>query len=282
MTEEQDTQPGTRSADVLRSKSEITYSYATIKLTQSRIDKGLIAVPVSLAGWFPDQNDTVEIYLNDSPSSQTKQYSSYNSSTRECRIGGMKEWFQQNNIKSGDEIVIQLIDKEHFIYRLIPERNFILKTKELQDSFDNSETEQEASEKITTLAEWTDLDTEKVVLSEYHRLINAIPIQERRYIKKRSNQAREGAPHNLRILLGDIYQGHCQVCDFWFLKKDNRPYFETHHINPLLGNNPKNMVLVCANCHRQFEYTDVHHEFNNEGWLVKVSFNNRMCFLNQI
>ena len=182
MTEEQDTQPGTRSADVLRSKSEITYSYATIKLTQSRIDKGLIAVPVSLAGWFPDHNDTVEIYLNDSPSSQTKHYSSYNSSTRECRIGGMKEWFQQNKIKSGDEVVIQLIDREHLIYRLIPERNFVSKTRELQSNLDGSVTAQEASEKITTLAQWTHSNKDTVALNEYYRLAGSLLVQDRRYI----------------------------------------------------------------------------------------------------
>lgn len=271
-----------KSSQVTQTKSEINYSYKTIKITQSRISKGLIAIPVALAKWFPEHNDTIQIYLNDSPVSQTKHYSSYDSSTRECRIGGMKHWFQQNNIRSGDEIVIQIMDKEHFIYGLIPERNFIVKTKELQNSFDNSETDQEASEQITTLVEWTDVDKQRVVLSEYHRLVNTLSVQERRYVKKHSNQAREGVPSNLRVLVGDIYQGHCQVCDFWFLKKDQTPYFETHHINPLQGNNPKNLVLVCANCHRQFEYTDVHHEFNDDGWLVKVSFNNRIYSLNQI
>ncbi len=219
-----------KSSKVIRSKSQINYSYATIKITQSRIDKGLIAISVALAKWFPDHNDTIQVYLNDSPISQTKHFSSYDSSTRECRIGGMKQWFEQNNLKSGDEIVIQLIDKEHFIFRLIPERNFILKTKELQDSFDNSETENEASEKITNLVEWTDVDKQRVVLSEYHRLVNTVPVQERRYVKKHSNRAREGVPSNLMVLVGDIYQGHCQVYDFWFLKKDQTPHFENHHI----------------------------------------------------
>ncbi|HWP90782.1 MAG TPA: hypothetical protein VNN20_01090 [Thermodesulfobacteriota bacterium] len=123
----------------------------------------------------------------------------------------MKQWFHTNNITSGDEVVIQLIDKERFIYRLIPERNFIKKTKELQDNFDNSETEEEASERISALSEWTDLEKQKVVLSEYHRLASIVRIQERRYVKKHSNQARESVPFNLRVLLGDIYRGHCQI-----------------------------------------------------------------------
>lgn len=268
-----------RPSKVVRSESQINYNYATIKITQSRIDKGLIAIPVNLAEWFPEHNDTIEIYLNDSPLSQTKHYSSYDSSTRECRIGGMKEWFEQKNIKKGDEIVIQLVDKEHHIYRLIPERNFILKTKELQYGFDNSETEQEASEKITTLAQWAQLEKSNVALNEYYRLINTLPTSDRQY-NKRSSRMGESVPANLRILLDNIYKGHCQVCDFWFLKRDKRPYFEVHHLDPLKGHYPKNLLVVCGNCHNQFEHADVKQIFDNE-WLVRVYFNERTYQVNQ-
>lgn len=44
-------------------KSQINYSYTTIKVTQSRINKGLIAIPVTLANWFPGHNDTIQVYL---------------------------------------------------------------------------------------------------------------------------------------------------------------------------------------------------------------------------
>lgn len=260
-------------ANVIQSKSEINYSYATIKITQSRIDKGLIAIPVSLTEWFPDKNDTIQVYLSNSPVSQAKHYSSYRSSTRECRIGGMKEWFRQNNIKSGDGIVIQLIDKERLIYRLIPERNFILKTKELQRNFDASENEQQASEKITNLSQWTQLDKDKVALNEYYRLIDILPSAHRRYTKKDTSRARESVPAHLRTLLEDIYKGHCQLCDFWFLKRDTRPYFEIHHLNPLKGHHPKNLVVVCGNCHNQFEHANVTQQDFDDGWLIRVSFN---------
>jgi len=262
-----------KSSDVVRSKSRITYPYATIRITQSRIDKGLIAIPMALTGWFPNYNKTIEVYLNDSPVSQTKSYSSYTSSTRECRIGGVREWLQKNNIKSGDEIVIQFIDRERFIYRLIPEQNFILTTQELQHSFDESETEQDASETITTLAEWTHLDRGKIVFGEYYRLINTLPSEERQYVRRRMSRTRESVPANLRTLLENIYEGHCQSCDFWFLKKDKRPYFEIHHLDPSKGHHPKNVLVVCGNCHNQFEYASVKQEFNDDGWLVRVSFN---------
>ena len=267
---------------VIQSESRIKYNYATIKVTKSRIDKGLIAIPLTLAKWFPDHNDTIQVYLNDSPDGQAKHYSSYSSKTRECRIGSMKQWFQQNNIKSGDEIVIQFIDKERFIYRIIPEKNFILKTKELQYSLDNAETEKEALGNITTLAEWTHLNTEKVALNEFKRLIDKTPLQDREYSKKRLSRAREKTPPSIRILLGALYRGHCQVCDFWFLKKDNTPHYEIHHINPFRGDHPKNLVLVCPNCHSQFEYADVNHSFNDDSWLIRVSFNKKMYPINQI
>jgi len=270
-----------KSSNVIRSKSRITYPYATIGITQSRLDKGLIAIPIALAEWFPAHNETIEVYLNDSPVSQTKRYSSYASSTRECRIGGVREWFQQNNIKSGDEIVIQLIDKEHFIYRLIPERNFILTTQDLQHSFDESETEQEASETVTTLAAWTHLDRGKVVLGEYYRLVNTLPSQERQYVKRSPSRAKESVQANLRTLLEDIYKGHCQVCDFWFLKRGRKPYFETHHLDPTKGHHPTNVLVVCGNCHNQFEYANVKQEFSDDSWLVRVSFNERLYSVRQ-
>lgn len=265
----------------IRSKSKINYDYVTVRITQSRIDKGLIAIPVSLTKWFPKRGGVVHVYFDDSSVSQPKTYSSYDSTTRECRIGGIKDWFTENKIKNGDEIVIQIIDKENFIYRLIPEQMFIDQTQDLQHSFDNSKSEREASEKITALAQRTNLDKGKVVLNEYHRLINTLPTEDRQYIKRHQNRARESVPNNIRTLLDNIYKGYCQVCDFWFLKRDNKPYFETHHLDPLQGHHPKNVIVVCGNCHNQFEYANAHHEFNNEGWLIKVLFNERPYSVNQ-
>ena len=270
-----------KTPNVIRSQSQITYNYATIKITQSRIDKGLIAIPVALAEWFPQHNETIQVYLNDSPVSQTRPYSSYTSSTRECRIGGVRHWFQENNIKAGDEVVIQLIDKERFIYKLIPEHNFVLRTQELQYNFDSSETEQEALGRIKTLAQWTQVDEGNVVSSEYFRLFNTSPSKERRYIRRTASRVRESVPPNLRALLGYIYRGHCQVCDFWFLKRNKEPYFETHHLDPSKGHHPKNILVVCGNCHNQFEHTEVKQEFDDDRWLVRVCFNQSIYSVTQ-
>lgn len=267
---------------MLRIKSPTNYNYATVKITQSRLNKGLIAIPVSLAKLFPDCSARLHVYSDDSHSSEVKNYSSYKSTTRECRIGGMAEWFRKNKVRDGDEIVIQMLDKEQSIYRIIPEHNFIIRTHEIQKNLDKAENETDAKEEIIQLSKWTGAENKKVVLSEFLRLSNDSPHEERRYINKRSKKARETVPFNLRVLLTEVYQGHCQVCDFWFLKKDNGPYFEIHHVNPLLANNPRNLVVVCANCHRQFEYANLRHEFNDDNWLIKVQFNSKMYPVNQI
>ncbi|MBI4296416.1 MAG: HNH endonuclease [Chloroflexi bacterium] len=270
------------SSGVISSKSQISYDYATIKITKSRIDRGLVAFPRSLAKYFPARNKMIQVYLDDATTFQPKQYSSYTSSTREGRIGGLKEWLQKNSIRSNDEIVIQFLDREHYVYRLIPERDFIVRTQELQESLDSSLSDDEASSSVADLVKWIRLDKAEVISNEYDRLLNAFPTQiERRFAVRRLGRARESAPPNVRTLLEEIYRGHCQICDFWFLKEDKRPYFEIHHLNPAKGHHPRNLLVVCGNCHNQFEYANVKHEFDNE-WLVGVSFNERFYAVKQV
>lgn len=270
------------SSKVILNKSEINYSYVAIKMTQSRIDKGLIAIPVFLLRWFPNYGDSIQIYLDDSLTAQTKRYSPYNSSTHECRIYGMKRWFEKNKIKNGDEIVIQIIDKDKFIYRLINKANFIIKTHQIQNKFDNSSNEQEALQNLIEISNWIKATEEIVKLREFYRLIKETNvIEERKRIIRRELSTKDNTPPNIKILLGKIYAGHCQICDFWFLKKDKSPYFEIHHINPEKANYIQNLLLLCGNCHNQFHYADVRQELK-EGWISKVCFNDKVFEVNQI
>ena len=266
---------------VLTKPSEITYDYATIRITQSRIDKGLLAIPVGLSERFPRHNQHVHVHLNASPESEAKRYSAYNSSTRECRIGGLKNWFEQNNVKSGDEIVIQFIDKEQFVYRLVPENRFISATRGLQHTFDIAKTVEEASSTVRDLASWTLSEENAVSINELNRLAGNPLSEGRNYTERRPARTRESLPANLRALLSRIYQGHCQVCDFWFLKRDRTPCFEVHHLDPIKGHHPKNVVVVCANCHNQFEYAEVQERFDDDRWLVTVVFNQKAFSVRQ-
>ena len=266
---------------IINEKSNIFYDYTTIKITQSRIDKGLIALPKSVYDWFPKYNTDIKILLNDSPILRLKNYSSYESSTRESRIGGMREWFRENNIKEGDEIVIQVIDKQNHIYRIIPEKIFITKLKEFQKNFDDSTDDEEAEVRIKSVATWTGELKSKVIISEFLRLLDKVKVQDRIARSRELSKTRERASASIRYILGEIYKGHCQVCDFWFLKKNDKSYFEIHHINPIRGDDLKNILVVCANCHRQFEFADSKLFFNPEEWLIAVKFNEKLSVVDQ-
>ena len=51
---------------IIESVSSINYPYKTIKITQSRIDKGLVAIPVSLAiEWFRNCNTIIKVQYGD-------------------------------------------------------------------------------------------------------------------------------------------------------------------------------------------------------------------------
>src|SRR2546430_10882780 len=114
-------------------QSEIGYSYVTIKITRSRINKGLLAIPVSLLDRFPKEKRKITILFDDEEIPSMKNFSPYNSSSQECRINGLASWFVKNKIQDQDEIVIQFLDENEGIYRLIKEEKFIEKIKELEN-----------------------------------------------------------------------------------------------------------------------------------------------------
>ena len=110
----------------------------------------------------------------------------------------MKEWFEKNKIKNGDEIVIQIIDKDKFVYRLINEANFIIKTQQIQNEFDNSTDDQEALQNLIEISNWTKATEEIVKLREFHRLIKETNIEKRKRIIRRELPAKDSAPPNIK------------------------------------------------------------------------------------
>jgi len=262
-------------------KSDINYNYETIKVTKSRIEKGLLAIPRSFNKYLPKANRRIKIYLDQSSTPLSKQFSSHFSSTNEDRIGGLKDWYHDSKIREGDEIIFQILDREKFIYRLCKEQDFIRITRELQNNFDNSKDEVSASTKIDQISNLVHIEKEKIIFSEFLRLAKYSNEEMRKRIGISNHIGKEKVPPSIRIILGDIYKGYCQLCSFSFLKRDNSPYYEIHHLVPDLGHHPKNLVLVCANCHRQFEFANVMKYFNSDGWLIKVSFNQKEYLLKQ-
>ncbi|MCH7770784.1 MAG: HNH endonuclease [Bacteroidetes bacterium] len=254
-------------------KSKINYDYKTIRVTKSRIEKGLLAIPRNFSNYLPKSSQKIKIYFDDSENPLSKTFSSFYSSTNENRIGGLKDWFYDNQIREDDELVLQVIDKNKFIYRLFKEKKFIERIKEIQADFDNSKDDKIVFDKIELISNLTKVDKTKIVYNEFLRLANYSNEKIRKRLKISNRFSRENIPPSIRVILGYMYKGRCQVCSFTFFKRDRNPYYEIHHLDATLGHHPKNLVLVCANCHRQFEYANVSKDFDETGWLSKVTFN---------
>jgi hypothetical protein len=258
-------------AQMKKLTSSISYDYITLRTTQSRIDKGVLAIPVSLIHLFPEK--TERLFLVDEKGTEaSKSFTPLSGSSGECRISGLKTFYSKNNIRDGDEIVIQLLEGGRF--RLVPERIFERSVLELEKQIESSETHAETSQLLKRLSEMTNKTAREVASSEFVRLSSTVA-KKRRTRNVRMPRTRESVPSSLRRILLELYSGKCQVSGFTFSTKSGAPYFETHHINPEAGNHVKNVLVVSPNVHAQFTHASVEHMFDEEGWLREVRFNAR-------
>lgn len=258
--------------------TNIPFDYVTIKTTKSRIDKGLLAIPVSLVDLFP--KNTSKIYLIDETGSEeARSFTPYDSSSRECRIGGLKKFYDKYNIKNGDELVIQLLDDGKF--KIIPERIFEKQVSDLETEIEESKDEKEIDQLLDKLSEITNKTPTEVIQSEFIRLSNQTYTQRKtRAIEKTT--VSENIPASIRKFLLYLYKGKCQISDFTFLMKTGNPYFEVHHINTSIGHHFKNLLVVCPNIHAQFTYANTEQFFDSDGWLRMVKFNDNEYKVKQI
>jgi len=253
-------------------KNETGIDYVTIKTTKSRIDKGLLAIPVSLITWFPKEKGTITVFLDENNIPETKHFTPYNSSSRECRIGGLGDWFRSNDMQDSDEIVIQFLNPQEKVYRLFKETTFLKSIKEFQMQIRHAENEDDADMAITNLAKITNLDRKTIIESEFIQLSNQ-DLKIRNYKNYNRQHSKENVSGSIRIFLTKLYQGHCQISNFTFIQKNGKPYFEIHHIRPELGNHIKNLLVVSPNVHAQFTYANCEEFFDEEEWLRRVKFN---------
>lgn len=259
-------------------ESKLPFNYKTIKVTQSRINKGLLAIPVSLIEYFPKRKTKIHVVFDKNKEVLLKNFTPYSSSSRESRIGGMKSFYKGFNVKDGDELVIQILDKDR--YRIVSEKQFENTITKIEEELDNSKDEVEADLKIKQISTITNLAFEKTLLSEFYRLskkdIN------KRISKPRISEAKTTVPASIRKILSSIYNGKCQISGFGFFMKTGKPYFEIHHIKPDLGDHLKNLLVVSPNVHAQFTYANLEEVFDEQGWLRRVKFNNDEFVVNQI
>ena len=259
-------------------ESKLPFNYKTIRVTQSRIDKGLLAIPVSLIDYFPKRGAKIHVAFGGNKKPALKQFTPYTSSSRETRIGGMKSFYEDFSIKDGDEVVIQILDDN--LYRIFTEKQFENNITRIEDELDKSKDEVEACSKLEQISTITNYGFEETILSEFYRLSKKD--FEKRISKSRVIKAKTSVPASIRKILSTIYNGKCQISGFGFLTKNGKPYFEIHHIKPDLGEHLKNLLVVSPNVHAQFTHANLEQFFDKQGWLRRVTFNNYEFIVNQI
>jgi predicted restriction endonuclease len=265
----------TSTANTQKAESEIGYSYVTIKVTRSRLDKGLLAIPVSLLDKFPKEKRKITLFFDDEDKSYMKSFSPYDSSSKECRINGLASWFIKNGIQDKDEIVIQVLDDMEGIYRLVKESMFIEQVKVLEEKILNATEEHDVERHFGDLSLKVNHPKQEVAIVEFLKL-NREEMRRRIYKKPIISIVRENVPASLRKILEIVYKGKCQISNFTFTQRNGKSYFEIHHIKPDWGNHLKNLLVVSPNIHAMFTYASCEEYFDNEGWLRTVKFNNEV------
>lgn len=254
---------------MLLENSILPLNYTCIKTTQSRIDKKLLAIPASLNDKF-SQNINRICVLDENNIESFKSFTPYKSTSRECRIGGMGEFYKKFKIKADDEIVIIFYAKDKI--KILPERYFLELIKQDLKTLETSDSSVEFEKTLSHLSKNINMDKIQILKNQF--VFNARQIIKVRERKNITNlQKRENVPLNMRNILLNLYGGKCQVSGWTFQMKNHSPYFEIHHIDATKGNHFKNLLVVCPNIHAQFTYANLRQVFDSEGWLREVYFN---------
>ena len=259
-------------------KTDIPFNYITIKTTKSRIDKGLLSIPVSLIDNFPKQSKNIYL-IDENDNMETKTFTPYNSSSRECRIGGLSNFYKQFNIKDGDELVIQFLEDNKI--RLLPENYFKENILQSLNDLENYDDEDKINSSLDSISKISNYDKDEIIKNEFVRLSNKF-VSERKIQIIDQVKIKDSVSLSMRKILLSLYDGKCQVSNFTFLMKNDKPYFEIHHIDSLKGNHFKNLLVVSPNVHAQFTYARLEQAFDDEGWLRKVKFNNDLLNVYQV
>ncbi len=247
----------------------VPFSYTTIKVTRSRIDKGLLAIPAPLIHLFPTTSG--HVYLVDEQGLEKKaSFTAYTSRSKECRVGGMSAFYARYNTRDGEELVLQVRGDGR--YMILPEKRFHQRIEEFEAQLDKASNNMDASAALAGLTELTGTKREEVIKSEFVRLAQH-EVVERKVLRRHAANAQEKVSAALREILLNLYSGRCQVSGFTFMMTTGKQYFEVHHINPKQGDHVKNLLVVSPNVHAQFTYARVEHAFDGMGWLRQVHFN---------
>jgi rubredoxin len=254
----------------------------TIYVSASRLEKGLLAIPQKFKAWFPSEKGQIQVVLDDGEKAQPLTFHPYDPTVKESRIFGLGRWFSKRNVREGDLISITLEDQDRRLYRIALDR-FVREREEqkARQRLRVARTDSEAEQELGTLSRLTRKRPRELAQEELLRIAKLSLRQPRPRVLPGAAERHEGVPSGIRVLLREMHDGMCQLCSFTFEKRNGEPYFEIHHLDPEVGHHPTNLLVVCPNCHAQFEHATVT-DFKWAGnWLVGVMINGKRVAVRQ-
>lgn len=254
----------------------------TIQATASRLEKGFIAVPQKFGNWFPAQRAKITVAFDDERKTRSLTFHPHDPAGKENRIFGTKEWFSRRAVVAGDVISVAVEDAERHVYRIILDR--FPREKRAAESrrrLAAAPTDSQAEQELSALAEVTGKRPKRLAREELLRIAQLSLPEKRLRVIASAIGRHEAVPPGLRVLLRELHEGRCQLCSFTFEKRDGEPYFEIHHLDASLGHHPSNLLVICPNCHAQFEHALVTNLERVGVWLVAVTINGRRVTVRQ-
>ena len=254
----------------------------TIYVSSSRLEKGLLAVPQKLKDSFPSQVCQIQVVFDDEEKPKALTFHPYDPTVKESRIFGLGRWFSKRSVREGDLISITLEDLGRRLYRIALDR-YVRERQEqkARQKLQAARTDSEAEQELSTLSRLTRRRPRELAQEELLRIAEESFRQPRPRVFPGAAERHEGVPSRIRILLREVHEGKCQLCSFTFEKRNGQPYFEIHHLDPDVGHHPCNLLVLCPNCHAQFEHATVT-DFKWAGnWLVGVMINGQRVAVGQ-
>lgn len=248
----------------------------SLVVTKSRLAKGLLAIPKKHAYLFPPRKTEIKLVFDDAESIELKSYVPDDKRVKERRIFGLGRWFAHRDVKPGDRLTITVIDRQKQVYRITLDRHIrTRRERTAREALKRAPNDEVAFEQLQVLAKITKKDERRAAKEALLEVARESVYRGRsRAETSRTGQHQTEAPA-VRVLLRELHQGKCQICSFTFAKRKGDPYFEVHHLEPDVGDHPANLLVLCANCHAQFEHANVGGFERVGGWVVAVTINGK-------
>lgn len=254
----------------------------TIRASASRLEKGLLAIPQRFKDWFPSEKAQIQVVFDEEEKAIGRTFHPYDPVVKESRIFGLGNWFSKREVVEGDVISITVEDANRQLYRIALDRYVHQREEQrARHGLEVARTDSEAERELGTLSRLTRRRPRELAHEELLRMAQRSTRQPRPRVAPSPAERHEGVPSGIRVLLRELHDGKCQLCSFTFEKRNGEPYFHIHHLDPEIGHHPSNLLVLCPNCHAQFEHATVT-DFKWVGiWLVSVTINGKRIAVRQ-